>query len=57
MLSETPEERPNCSELLAKTHEWILDSNIVRNDEYFEQFIQFTESNENFKIFKTILEN
>ena len=55
MLSKKPEERLSCSELLAETHEWSVDPNIIRSDEYYEQFI--THSNqESLKIMKTFVE-
>ena len=55
MLSKKPEERLSCSELLAKTHEWSVDTNTVRSDENYEQFIALSD-NESLKILKTFVE-
>ena len=56
MLSKAPEERPDCSELLAKTHEWTVDTNIIKSDENYEEFISVLENNEKLIFFKKIIE-
>ena len=57
MLSKRPEEeRLSCIELLAKTHEWTVDSNRVRSDEYYNEFISVLDSNDNLKILKVFIQ-
>ena len=56
MLSKIPEERLSCSELLAKTHEWTVDTNIVISDEYYAEFISLSENSEKLEILKNIIE-
>ena len=49
MLSEEQNLRTDCSELLAKTHEWTVDTNIIKCDENYEEFISVTDKSENLK--------
>ena len=55
MLSKRPEERPNCSELLTKTHEWTVDTNIIKSDEYYEEFISLCDTNNKLRVLKSFV--
>ena len=55
MLSKDPEKRLSCSELLDKSHEWTVDTNIIKNEKY-GNFLEMAETNEELKTLKTFVE-
>ena len=56
MLSKDQRDRPNCNELLAKTHKWSVDTNIIRSHEYLNEFLTLSNENEKLDFFKHYLE-
>ena len=55
MLSKKPEERLSCRELLAKTHEWTVDTIIIRSDVNYKEFIEISENNDKLEIFENLM--
>ena len=52
MLSKEENLRPDCSELLAKTHEWTFNINNIKCDENYGEFISVSDKSENLRILR-----
>ena len=54
MLSKDSNVRPDCTQLLATTLEWTVDTNTVRSDENYEEFIRITQNNDKLKVLQMV---